>query len=97
MLCERVVKLYDEHLLQTNVDRSCEPGRLRRPTAPSRTSCFDCQTVYCQDLQKGPLEASQEQLDVVLPALVLSEDELKAEQDKLAMQESKLSSPAEDP
>ena len=33
----------------------------------------------------------------MLPALVLSEDELKAEQDKLAMQESKLSSPAEDP
>mmetsp|Transcript_28534 Transcript_28534/g.67019 ORF Transcript_28534/g.67019 Transcript_28534/m.67019 type:complete len:384 (-) Transcript_28534:343-1494(-) len=39
----------------------------------------------------------KEQIDVVLPALVLSEDELKAEQDKLAAQEHVETGPADDP
>ncbi|CAE7875776.1 CRWN1, partial [Symbiodinium microadriaticum] len=38
----------------------------------------------------------QEQIDVVLPALVLSEDELKAEQDKLVAQQVE-TGPADDP
>ena len=52
----------------------------------------------------GQRVPDKEQLDVVLPALVLSEDELKAEQEKLASQqhtesttEAREAGPAEDP